>query len=101
MIGLSPFAATPDARSRATIAAASTVLPTPVSVPVMKQPRTDCVVGLGRPRREPAVRPAYSLARKRPARAIRLRGRLVIERSRGLAVPGRGRGRSAELEVEH
>src|ERR1700694_5198233 len=101
MIGLSPCAATPDARSRATIAAASTVLPTPVSVPVMKQPRKDCVVRLGGPRREPAARAAGGLARQCRARAIRLRGRLVIERTRGLAVPSRGDAGAADLEVEH
>src|SRR5258707_11515950 len=100
MIGLSAVAATPEARSCATIAAASTVLPTPVSVPVMKQPR-NCAVRLGGPRREPAARSASGLARQCRARVIRLRGRLVIERTCGLAVPSRDHGGSADLEVEH
>ena len=93
--GLYAATRSPRARSAAAIAPATTVLPTPVSVPVTNRPRISARPALTPPagaarrrrrRTRAAARPRRSTARPRPARS-RTGG------SRCAARPGRGRAR--------
>src|SRR4051794_26930942 len=92
--GLNAPTRTPSARSAAAMAAASTVLPTPVSVPVTKQPRTPATAAAaaGRPTPRAGCRSRRRTAARRP-RARRPRARPRRGGSRRAAPRGRARAR--------